>query len=152
MRKNNIYIYENKEFRSIKALASYTGVGEKTITARLRRGMTVESACQNKDLRCQLYVDGNEKKSISQICREKNKDVDVVRNRLKYGYSLNEALNKPKKISRQGKPIIVNGILYNSVSEALRELNLVDKENIVRGRLNRGNKPNDAFDFSDKNI
>lgn len=31
------------------------------------------------DLRCHLYVDGNEEKSITQICKEKNKDVDVVR-------------------------------------------------------------------------
>lgn len=79
MGKKNIYIYNNLEFRSIKALSAYTDVAEKTITARLRRGMSVESACQNKDLRCHLYVDGNEEKSITQICKEKNKDVDVVR-------------------------------------------------------------------------
>ena len=39
-RAKNTYVYDNKEFHSIKALAQYTGKNEKTITARLRQGMT----------------------------------------------------------------------------------------------------------------
>lgn len=145
--KFNLYLYNGKEFNSLKSLAAYVGIGEKTITARIRRGMTVEEACQKRDLRCHLYLDGDEEKSISTICKEQIKDSDLIYNRLKRGYTLNEALNKPKQICRQGKPIIVNGVLYNSVSEALRKLNLTDKENIVRGRLHRGMKPNEAFCF-----
>lgn len=147
---NNIYLYKGVEFHSIKALAEHAGVGEKTITARLRRGMTIDEACNKKDLRCHFYSDGNEEKSISNICREQIKDSDLIYNRLKRGYTLNEALNKPKKVCRQGKPILVNGILYNSISEALRKLDLVDKESIVRGRLHRGMKPNEAFCFDEK--
>lgn len=97
MSRNNTYLYNNIEFYSIKSLATYVGVGEKTITARLRRGMTVEEACQKKDLRCHLYPDGDEEKSISKICKEQIKDSDLIYNRLKRGYTLNEALNKPKK-------------------------------------------------------
>jgi len=142
-----IYTYNNIEFSLMKALSKYTGVGEKTIAARLRRGMSVEEACQKKDLRCsQRYIE-NEGKSITQICKEQNKDIDLVLNRLKYGYTLNEALNKPKKISRQGREVVVNGILYNSVSEALRKLGLQEKESTVRVRLMRGVKPDEAFKF-----
>ena len=38
-RHNNVYIYDGKKFSSIKQLSEYTGVHEKTITARLKRGM-----------------------------------------------------------------------------------------------------------------
>lgn len=146
-KERNTYIFDDKEFHSIKELSQYTGINEKTITARLRRGMTTDQACSLKDLRCTYYEDGNDCKSIAQICEEYSKDVGLVRNRLKYGYTIHNALNTPKKISKQGKPIVVNGILYNSIAEAIRKLGLTDKENIIRGRLSRGQKPNEAFSF-----
>ncbi|MCR5837045.1 MAG: hypothetical protein K6G88_11110 [Lachnospiraceae bacterium] len=140
-----MYEYENQEFSSIRLLAAYVGIHEKTLTARLRRGMSIKEACENKDLRCHYLQQGLEENSIAQICRDNNKDIDLVRNRLKYGYSINEALNKPKKISRQGKPILVNGVLYNSLAEALRVLDLVGKESTIRSRLRIGWSINDAF-------
>lgn len=140
------YEVTGKEFHSIKDLAEYFGVHEKTITARLRRGMSAEEACLQTDLRCS-YAEDN--KSISQICKEQEKDDALVRNRLRYGYSLQEALNKPKKISRQGKPIVVNGVLYNSLSMACRKLKLVEKENTIRSRLRAGKTPNEAFSFDE---
>ena len=141
----NTYVYENKEFHSIKALAEYVGKNEKTITARLRKGMTIDEACNLLDLRCSYYKDGDSKKSVSQICREQSKNEFLVRNRLSYGYTMQDALNKPKKIARQGSPIVVNGILYNSIASALRKLNLTDKESTIRRYLRLGMKPDDAF-------
>ena len=106
-------------------------------------------ACKKKDLRCCYHLDSNDniEKSIAQVCRDHSKDEDLVRNRLKYGYSLNDALNAPKKIARQGKQIAVNGILYNSISEAIRKLDLEDKESTIRSRLKAGKKPDEAFLF-----
>ena len=146
MRKNS-YELDGMEFSSIKQLSKYSGVHEKTITARLRKGMSVKDACQKSDLRCVYYPDKNGNKFVSQICREQTKNEQLVRNRLKYGYSLNDALNKPKKISKQGIPIVVKGILYNSISEACRKLHLEDKENTIRSRLRAGKKPDEAFSF-----
>lgn len=143
----HIYVYEGKEFSSIKRLSEYVNVNEKTLTARLRKGMSVEEACRKTDLRCSYYVDGSKEKSITQICREQSKNVDLIKNRLKYGYSLNDALNKPKKISKQGIPIVVNGILYNSIASALKNLNLLHKESTVRRRLKLGMEPDEAFKF-----
>lgn len=140
-----MYSYNNKEFSSLKELSKYSGVNEKTITARLRRGLSVEEACKNTDLRCSYMEYNNSKNSIQQICDNENKNPQLIRNRLKYGYSINEALNTPKKISKQGKPIKINGILYGSVSEALRKLNMIDKEHVVRGRLYSGATPEQAF-------
>jgi hypothetical protein len=145
------YTYDGMEFPSIKALASYTGVHEKTLVARIRRGMSIEDACVNKDLRYLYCFDSDDgvEKSISQICRDKSKDEMLVRNRLRYGYSMHDALNKPKKVSRQGSPILVHGMLYKSVAEALRKNNLEDKEQIVRRRLRAGMEPDSAFKFDE---
>lgn len=143
-----MYIYENKEFDSIRKLANYCGVNEKTLLKRLKRGMSVENACEKKDLRNRYVTDekGNTK-SIVQICKEQSKNIELVNNRLKYGYSLNDALNKPKKITRQGKPIVVDGILYNSVAMALKKLGMEDKESKVRRRLKKGMSPDIAFEI-----
>lgn len=142
-----IYQYDGKEFSSIKELAEYVDMNEKTLTARLRRGMSIEEACDQSDFRCSYYEDGDARKSIAQICKEQKKDAALIRNRLSYGYSFNDALNTPKKISRQGRPIVVNGILYNSIAAALRKMNLSHKESTVRRRLKKGMKPEEAFDF-----
>lgn len=146
-----MYIYKNKEFSSIKKLAEYCGVNEKTIVKRLGRGMSVDEACERNDLRCRYFKDkdGN-MKSITQICKEQSKNKDIVNNRLKYGYSLNDALNKPKNITKQGKAIVVDGILYNSIAMALRELNMEDKEQKVRRRLKKGISPDLAFEIEKK--
>lgn len=145
MKSKNVYEIGGLEFHSIKELSEYSGVNEKTITARLRRGISVEDACKKKDLRCTYYSYENEEKPLCQICDEEEKNQELVRNRLKYGYSLKEALNKPKKISKQGKPIVVNGVLYNSIAMACRKLELKDKENTIRSRLRAGLSPNEAF-------
>lgn len=145
----NIYTYNGVEYGSIEALSEATGINKKTLTARLRRGMPIEKACQNIDMRYSYHEDPSDKKekSIQQICKDHSKDAALVQNRLRYGYSLNDALNKPKLIRRQGCPIVVNGILYNSIAEALRKLDLVEKEQIVRRRLKEGMKPDKAFKF-----
>ena len=43
--------------------------------------------------------------------------------------------------------IAVNGILYNSISEAIRKLDLEDKESTIRSRLKAGKNPDEAFLF-----
>lgn len=143
----NVYSIDGKNFYSIKALAGYVGKNEKTITARLRRGMSVEDACNKKDLRCTYFPYKDEEKPLFQICEEEEKNRELVQNRLKYGYSLEDALNRPKKISKQGKPIVVNGILYNSVAMACRKLGLEDKENTIRSRMRVGKTADEAFRF-----
>lgn len=143
----NVYHYDGHVFTSLKQLSNYAGINEKTLTARLRRGMSLDDACTKKDLHCSYREFNGEEKSLIDICRDENKDPELVRNRLRYGYTLDEALNRRKKISRQGKPIIIKGVLYNSISEALRRLNLTDKEGVVRSRLQLGWSPDRAFDF-----
>ena len=143
----NVYSIDGKDFYSIKALAAYVGKNKKTITARLRKGMSVEEACDLKDFRCKYFPHKNEEKPLCKICEEEEKDRYLVQNRLNYGYSLTDALNKPKKISKQGQPIVVNGVLYNSIAAACRKLGLEEKENTIRSRLRIGKTADEAFRF-----
>lgn len=150
MPRYNKYTYDNRNFSSIKALAQYAGVNEKTLCKRLQRGMSVEEACTKQLFNCWYYPDNGVKKSLTQLCADHGKDVELVRNRLNRNYSLNDALNKPKKIAKQGMPIVVDGILYNSISEAVRKLDLVNKESTIRRRLRAGWNPDSAFKFKNK--
>jgi hypothetical protein len=50
------YILDDKEFYSVKELAIYAGINEKTITARLRRGMSVADACVKKILDANILI------------------------------------------------------------------------------------------------
>ena len=146
-----MYIYDSKEFCSVRELAKYCGVNEKTLLKRLKRGMPVEEACKKTDLRNRYVTDENgDIKSITQICKERKKNIELVNNRLKYGYNLHDALNKPKKTTKQGKPIVVNGILYNSIAMALRELNMEKKESKIRRRLKKGVAPDFAFEIKER--
>ena len=143
------YNYHGKEFHSLKELSEYAKINEKTLTSRIRRGMSIDEACTTKDFRCHYFNIDGEEKSITQVCEDQRKDAELVSNRLKYGYSMHDALNKPKKVTRQGKAIVVNGILYNSIAEAARKLGLSEKESTIRRRLASGEIPNDAFSFND---
>ena len=137
------YIYQGQKFSSVKSLARYVGINEKTLMARLHRGLDIEKACEATDFRC-TYYDG---KSLSQMCREKQKSKELVGNRIKYGYSLEEALNRPKCITKQGRPVKVKGVAYASVIQAIRALGLTEKEATIRSRLHLGWNIDSAFEF-----
>lgn len=139
------YQYDNKEFSSLKALARYAGINEKTLTARLRRGMRVEDACRKTDLRCTYFIEDDGEKSVTEICNDNDKGYWLVQNRLKYGYNMKDALNTPKKVTKQGSPVVVDGILYNSLAAAIRKYNLEEKEQKIRLRIRKGRDPTEVF-------
>lgn len=139
------YTYDGRVFPSIESLAAYTGINVKTLTARLRRGIEVEEACKPADLRCRYFKEGSVDKSLTQLCRDNQKDRDLVASRLAYGYSIDRALNSPKKITKQGAPIVVFGILYNSLAAAVRKFGLQSKENKIRRHIRAGRTPDTVF-------
>ena len=100
MPRYNKYTYDNRNFSSIKALAQYAGVNEKTLCKRLQRGMSVEEACTKQLFNCRYYPDNGVKKSLTQLCADHGKDVELVRNRLnraikrKYNRIYDDAISK----------------------------------------------------------
>ena len=141
-----MYYFDNKEFSSLRKLAKYVGMNEKTLTKRLQRGVPLEEACKPK-LMGRVYTKISPEDSISSLCRKKKIDKHLIYNRRRYGYSEKDAFNKPKKISKQGRPIVVNGVIYASASLAMRELGLEERESTIRSRLRAGKSPDEAFRF-----
>lgn len=139
------YSFDGRSFSSIDSLAAYAGINTKTLTARLRRGMSVEEACAVTDYRCRYFVEDSVSKSVTQLCKDNQKDRELVSNRLKYGYSIEKALNSPKKVTRQGEPIVVFGTLYNSLAAAVRKFGLQSREQRIRRRIKAGESPNTVF-------
>lgn len=139
------YTFDGRSFSSIDSLAAYVGLNTKTLTARLRRGMSVEEACIVTDYRCRYFEEDSVNKSVTQLCKDNQKNRDLVSNRLKYGYSIEKALNSPKKVTKQGEPIVVYGTLYNSLAAAIRKFDLQPKEQRIRRRIKAGQAPNAVF-------
>lgn len=139
------YEYDNKDFSSLKTLSEYVGINEKTLTARIRRGMSLEDACKRTDFRCTYFMEEGQERSIAEICVDNEKNQELVRNRLKYGYSMQDALNKPKQVTKQGRPIVVEGILYNSIAAAIRKYNLQSKTSMIRRKIGQGRSTTQVF-------
>lgn len=143
--KKNKYMLDGRGFSSQRELSVYCGVHEKTIAARLRHGLSLQEACKKEDKRDTYYVMNGERKSLKEICRCCGQDKELVRNRLAYGYSIEEAVSLPKKVSRQGNPLMVNGMWYPSLSAALRNFGLEAHESAIRYHMKRGRNPDDVF-------
>ncbi len=68
-------------------------------------------------------------RSLAELCKKKKVSCDLIRNRIKMGESLEEALDNGNRYqmhgtSRNGNKVIVNGIIYDSLSAAARAYNL----------------------------
>lgn len=100
----------------------YLGRTKQPLQSRIRRGMSIDKACTTKDLRCHYFNIDGEEKSITQVCEDQRKDAELVSNRLKYGYSMHDALNKPKKVTKQGKAIVEMGFYIIQLLKLLESL------------------------------
>lgn len=138
-----MYEYEGKTFSSIKKLAEYLGINEKTLTARLRRGMALEEAC-NPVLEGRIYLQGAKKGCISDMAKRRGIDPYLVYNRRRYNYSETK-LFKEKKITKQGRLVVVGECEYSSLAAAIREHHLELYEQRIRRRIKQGQSPDDVF-------
>lgn len=92
-----------------------------------------------------FFIEDDREKSITEICKDNDKNYGLVQDRLKYGYNMKDALNTPKKVTKQGSPVVVDGILYNSLAAAIRKYNLEEKEQKIRLRIRKGRDPTEVF-------
>lgn len=138
-----MYEYDGRTFSSIKKLAEYSGVNEKTLTARLQRGMTLEEAC-TPVLKGRVYLQGVQKGCISDMAKRRGIDPHLIYNRRKYNY-LETKLFEEKKITKQGRLVVVGECEYSSLAAAIREHHLELYEQRIRRRIRQGQSPDDVF-------
>lgn len=138
-----MYKYEGMEFSSLRKLAAYAGINEKTLTARLRRGVELEEACDSV-LKGRVYLRGAQKGSISDMARRRGIDPHLIYNRRRYGYAETE-LFREKRITKQGRLVAVGECEYASLAAAIRAYHLEQYEQRIRRRIGQGKSPDDVF-------
>lgn len=138
-----MYEYDEMTFSSIKKLAEYSGLNEKTLTARLRRGITLEEAC-NPVLKGRVYLQEVQKGCISDMAKQRGIDPHLIYNRRRYNYSESELFGE-KKITKQGHPVVVGECEYSSLAAAIRKHHLEPYEQRIRRRIRQGQSPDDVF-------
>ncbi len=72
------------------------------------------------------------------MCNTLNIDESLLNNRLRQGWSIEEAVEANKTITKQGKVVFINGKVYNSIKEASVKLNI--NESKLRRILNKDGK------------
>lgn len=86
---------------------------------------------------------GNHYRSIKHACQELGKDYWVVLKRLDADWTLEEAFDE--KPHRPRHPFKVNGIIYNGIEDAVRQLNAPVSSTTVARRIKEGMAPEEAL-------
>lgn len=66
--------------------------------------------------------------SLNDLCKSFNIDKTLLNNRLSQGWKLEDAIEKEKNVTKQGKTIIINNQLFNSIKEANEKLNIQESK------------------------
>lgn len=82
-------------------------------------------------------------RSIKHACQKLGKDYWVVVKRLDAGWSLEQAFDDEPNDPRH--PFKVNGVIYNGLEDAVRQLNAPVSGTTVKRRLQQGMKPEEAL-------
>lgn len=131
MSRNIKINYNGIEYNSIAELARKYNLNVVTLRTRLRKGLPIEEAVNKNKFNCtQIEYNGVKFDSIKELCKKLNINQTLLNNRLHQGWNLYDAINKEKNITKQGKTIIINEKIYNSIKEASLDLNI--EENKLR--------------------
>ena len=117
-------IVDGVKYNSLVELCESYGVNYALFSSRIANGWSVDEALgleeRNKSKKGTLVVEGlNGEISLAEFCRDMNVSYSVVRNRIKKGYTLEEAVTS-KKIPK----VKINGVEYKSLSDACGKLKM----------------------------
>lgn len=138
---NSIEIdYNGKRYKSLRQLSSETGINYSTLKHRLyKQNLSINEAIENLDERfTSIELNGKKYSSIKELSNQSGIPQDLINNRLRQGKTINEAISLPKKITKQGKPGIYNGIPYKSIAELSRKTGI--NESKLRREISKWNK------------
>ncbi|WP_445634579.1 Putative excinuclease ABC subunit C [Nostoc sp. DSM 114161] len=82
-------------------------------------------------------------RSIKHACQELDKDYWTVVKRLELGWTLEQAFDDAQSNPRH--PFKVNGVTYNGIEDAVRQLNAPVSSTTVKRRIAEGMKPEEAL-------
>lgn len=131
--------YNGKTYRSLKQLSRETGINYSTLKHRLnKQNLSIEEAINDPDKRFTfIELNGKKYSSIKELSNQSGIPQDLINNRLQQGKTINEAISLPKKITKQGKHGVYNGIPYKSIAELSRKTGI--NESKLRREISKFN-------------
>lgn len=141
------FSYNDKKYKSIYAYCKENSLNYQSVQSRLKRGWSLEDAISKpkKTTRTRNIISymGKEYDSVRALCKEHDLDYDLVISRLRYGWSLEDVLNRKKS----EHDVLYDGKLYKSGAELAREHGI--SITAFKNRLHRGYSIEESIVISD---
>lgn len=148
MPKCNEIKYDGVKYPSVKKLCYELGLDCGLVRNRLSRGWSLEDAISkprvDETMGKGFSYNGKEYSSISSFCKEYGLNYDLVKSRLKYGWSFEDAISKPKQ---ERNTVLYDGKFYKSITELAKDVGI--SVHTIRSRLNSGYSVEESIIISD---
>lgn len=101
--KGNPIVVDGKRFSSKREACKYYGLRYQMVFERMKRGSSIDEAFgitgkYSKDNIKYIEVYGKKFEKLSEVCKYFNRDYNLIRGRLRIGYSLEDALDLKEEI------------------------------------------------------
>ena len=154
------FSYNGKEYSSFKSFCKEHSLNYDLVKSRLRNGWSLEDAISkparvrrnmnSRDSNMGFSYNGKEYSSVYSFCKEYGLSYNLVKNRLRSGWSLEDAISKPARMySNIAKGFSYNGKEYSSIFSFCKEHGL--DYNLIKNRLMRGWSLEDSISKSKEN-
>lgn len=145
--KKEKIVFRGKEYNSLSHLARLFGVDPSVLRGRLNNGYTLEEALdkdfsfRHRKLGNKYVVEGHQYSSLSELAHDMFLDVNVLRARLRKGYTVEEAIDPDFNLKYDKRTSCSK---RSNVSKLARENNV--NTNTLRARLKLGYTIEQAID------
>lgn len=140
--------YNGVKYQNLKEFCYENGLSYGMIRYRLHQGWSLEDAISKpKEITSvgkQFIYNGKEYSSLTSFCKEYSLNYDLVKNRLKYGWSFEDAISKPKQ---ERNTVLYDGKFYKSIPELAKDVGI--SVSTIRSRLNSGYSIEESIIISD---
>ena len=142
-RKKHEIVYKGIKYNNIKELCNYLDIPYTTVLNRVNTGYTIEQAIEthiiNHNKPKKTIINGKEYLSLSEACKDLDKNYSTINGRIQLGYTAEQALSMPDK-----EKIIINGKEYSSIRQAC--IDLGKSPSTIYRNLKLGYSIEDAFE------
>lgn len=136
--------YDNKIYSSLNSLCEENGLTYSSVYYGLKSGLSLEDAISKSKVEdCKAIsfeYNGKKYRNLSCFCKEHDLNYGTIQARIKRGWSIEDAINKP---IYSGKQFTYNGKEYSSINSFCKEHGL--SCNLIRNRLRKGCSLEDAL-------
>jgi hypothetical protein len=126
--------------RTVKELSSITGISIDVINARIKKGWSLKRTLTTEvnmiRSKSKLYTFHGESKTAKEWAEVKGIKASVIRERLRRGWPIRLALNKPVKHSRRIEKLYTSNGMAKTIPEWSRITGI--SKNTIRGRVKSG--------------